>query len=572
MKNIKIYGHDYFYKKINIDVLKIKSIILKNFFKSILNSALIHININQRTIYYDDNRVFLAKEKFEPNNTSILWILIIDSKEDLDRAILLNSDINKNKNFKIFIKINKLYLKKIEFKKFILSIKKMCKIWSFDHIDNIFINKCNNDHFYDESIEDYCYLYCVEKDYGVSVLFFSPSPNLGGTEKMLLELVQYLLFNYGVICTVITPGTGELNKKLSIIGVPTIASFKALKIYGWWCEDFNTNNSDNDRAWQMFSAAKLINTNVLPKIIKYHPDVVWTQSLVMPWGSYVACKINKPHVWFITEYGELDFKFKFYSNFEDIIKEVFISSNKIYTCSKSLIKNLFKSYSDLSKIRHLYTEIPQLEISQIIPNYISPDKIKIGMFSQIREEKGQYKLIKALRKIKSENLMVQIIIVGGGSQSYINDLIHLANQLDVSDLIKFTGYVTSPQDIMNLCDIVVMGSKYEAFGRVGVEAMSLGIPVIFPKISGVSEYQVDEVTGFSYDDEDIESLENKLILLIKNNKLRNKMGQAAKKHIQKFFEEEIYPLSVYNELRKISKIGRGDISINIINKYLKNKQ
>ena len=190
------------------------------------------------------------------------------------------------------------------------------------------------------------------------------------------------------------------------------------------------------------------------------------------------------------------------------------------------------------------------------------------MFSQIREEKGQYKLIKALRKIKSENLMVQIIIVGGGDYSYINELINLANQLGVSDLIKFTGYVTNPQDFMNLCDIVVMGSKYEAFGRVGVEAMSLSIPVIFPKMSGVSEYQVDGVTGFSYDDDDTESLENKLILLINNKELRKKMGQAAKKHIQKFFEKENYPLNVFNDLRNISKTGRGDISTNIIDQFL----
>ena len=139
---IKLYDHDYFYKKLNIDLLKIRSFLLKNFFRSILNSALIHIDINQRTIYYDDNRVFLANGKFEPNNTSILWILIIDSKEDLDKALLLNSEINKNKNFKIFIKINKLHIKQIEFKKFILNIKKICKIWSFDHD----IRDCNHEY------------------------------------------------------------------------------------------------------------------------------------------------------------------------------------------------------------------------------------------------------------------------------------------------------------------------------------------------------------------------------------------------------------------------------------------
>ena len=568
MKIIKLYGENYLYKKINVDELKIKSNLLNNFYKSILNSAFIHININQKTFFYDANSIVFSDAMIKSNNISTLWSIVIDTKEDLARAFNLTNYINDNLKFKIFIKIKKIYLQEIKFKQLFLSIKKTYKIWSFDQIDNIFVNKYLNDNFYNESVEDYSYFYCVGKDYGLSVLFFSPSPNLGGTEKMLLDLVQYLTCNYGVVCTVITPGEGELDKKLSNIGVPTLTIFKALKIYGWWCDNFNTCNSDSDRAWKLFSTAKLINTNLLPKIIKYNPDIVWTQSLVIPWGSYIASKINKPHVWFITEFGELDFKFKFFYKFDDIIKEILNSSNKVYTCSKYLINKLFKLYLDSLKIQHLYTAIPHLEILQITPNYITNDKIKIGMFSQIREEKGQYKLIKALRKIKSENLMVQIIIVGGGDYSYINELINLANQLGVSDLIKFTGYVTNPQDFMNLCDIVVMGSKYEAFGRVGVEAMSLSIPVIFPKMSGVSEYQVDGVTGFSYDDDDTESLENKLILLINNKELRKKMGQAAKKHIQKFFEKENYPLNVFNDLRNISKTGRGDISTTIIDQFL----
>ena len=111
MKIIKLYGENYLYKKINVDELKIKSNLLNNFYKSILNSALIHVNINQKTFFYDDNRFPFSDDMIMSNNISTLWLITIDTKEDLEKIIILSKNyINKYLNLKILIKIKSLYL------------------------------------------------------------------------------------------------------------------------------------------------------------------------------------------------------------------------------------------------------------------------------------------------------------------------------------------------------------------------------------------------------------------------------------------------------------------------------
>ena len=79
---MKLYGENYLYKKINVDELNIKSNLLKNFYISILNSTFIHININQKTFFYDANSIVFSDAMIKSNNISTLWSIVIDTKED----------------------------------------------------------------------------------------------------------------------------------------------------------------------------------------------------------------------------------------------------------------------------------------------------------------------------------------------------------------------------------------------------------------------------------------------------------------------------------------------------------
>ena len=72
----------------------------------------------------------------------------------------------------------------------------------------------------------------------------------------------------------------------------------------------------------------------MPALRELDPDVIWTQTMVIPWGATIAAQMAKPHVWYVTELGELDHGFAFFEPFQSVIEDIERSSDQVFTCSR----------------------------------------------------------------------------------------------------------------------------------------------------------------------------------------------------------------------------------------------
>jgi len=101
---------------------------------------------------------------------------------------------------------------------------------------------------------------------------------LGGAERSLLELVQELSNQYQTLCTVIVPAEGELENELQKAGALT----KSAPL-GWWCY-LEKNKTDEVKANLTYTGHWWReNYDILRDL---NPDVVLTNTLTIPWGSY----------------------------------------------------------------------------------------------------------------------------------------------------------------------------------------------------------------------------------------------------------------------------------------------
>lgn len=97
--------------------------------------------------------------------------------------------------------------------------------------------------------------------------------------------------------------------------------------------------------------------------------------------------------------------------------------------------------------------------------------------------------------------------------------------------------------------IYVLSSRYEGFGMVLIEAMSFGIPcVAFDCNYGPSDIITNREDGILVEVGKVDQLAEQLILLIKNEELRNQMGRKAKENIKRFSQDEI--LKTWDQLFK----------------------
>ena len=144
------------------------------------------------------------------------------------------------------------------------------------------------------------------------------------------------------------------------------------------------------------------------------------------------------------------------------------------------------------------------------------------------------KVIEAMPHVVKEIPDAFYVVAGDGSDR--NRLEKLTNETGVKNNVIFTGFVRAEllPFYYKACDVFVLPSVGEGFGIVFLEAMYFSKPCIGAKAGGVPEVVEDGKTGFLVEENDKNFLADKIIKLLKDENLRQTMGEAGKKR----FEEE----------------------------------
>lgn len=135
------------------------------------------------------------------------------------------------------------------------------------------------------------------------------------------------------------------------------------------------------------------------------------------------------------------------------------------------------------------------------------DRLVIGHFSRLSPWKGQHVLIDALSQCSSN---VVALFVGDalfGEEAYADQLRQQVEDLGLGDRVYFLGFRDDIPQFMTLCDLVAHTSTApEPFGRVIVEAMLCGTPVVAAAAGGVMELLEPGQTGWLTPPSDADAL------------------------------------------------------------------
>jgi len=123
----------------------------------------------------------------------------------------------------------------------------------------------------------------------------------------------------------------------------------------------------------------------------------------------------------------------------------------------------------------------------------------VGQFSRLSPWKGQHILIEALAHCPDH---VTALLVGGalfGEQDYVEQLHQQIATLGLENRVQFLGFRSDVISLMSACDLIAHTSTApEPFGRVIVEGMLCGRPVIAAAAGGATELVEPEKTGWLF--------------------------------------------------------------------------
>ena len=163
------------------------------------------------------------------------------------------------------------------------------------------------------------------------------------------------------------------------------------------------------------------------------------------------------------------------------------------------------------------------ELIDKIDNSINKENI-ILYVARLDKNKAQDTLLKAFSKIDNKDW--KLVLVGDGNKR--KEYEQLANKLNIIDSVIFTGKINNPEYYYNRAKIFAFTSKSEGFPNALIEALSFGLPCVSTNCpSGPSELIDDGNNGFLIPVGDSKALQNKLNLLIEDDKLRNNLSKKA---------------------------------------------
>ena len=160
----------------------------------------------------------------------------------------------------------------------------------------------------------------------------------------------------------------------------------------------------------------------------------------------------------------------------------------------------------------------------------------IGAASRIEHEKGFEYLLLAVKELVDSGIPVVFVIVGsGGLQQKYHDM---AEQLNIDNIVIFTGFQKDVASYLKLFDLFVMMSLNEGVPLALLEAMCMGKPVVSSAVGGIPEVVISDVNGVLVPSGDHRACAEACRKIISQKALQKSLGKNAHEHIRANFSAQ----------------------------------
>ncbi len=160
-------------------------------------------------------------------------------------------------------------------------------------------------------------------------------------------------------------------------------------------------------------------------------------------------------------------------------------------------------------------------------------------------EKGLFVLLEAAAKVVAAHPSVRFVLAGDWlSQADRLEADRTIREHGIQRHVSFAGVVSGERKWQLLvdADVLVFPTHYwrEAHPLVVVEALAAGLPVVSTRWAAIPEMIEDGVNGLLAKPQDADDLAEKILRVLRDPSLRERMSQANRRRFEEFFTHERY--------------------------------
>lgn len=371
----------------------------------------------------------------------------------------------------------------------------------------------------------------------MKILYVQPGPGLGGSKISLYHMVKCASSSQTSFVALSAPVQTDYEalvqpflEKIFYQDIPTWQKYRRRT----WLEKLRAPFGNAYRILKTIPAAIK-----LAKIIKAENiDLVHTNNSITPVGALAAWVTKTIHVWHIRE--------AFGSNrqYRPILSDAItywlmkqlsyvIICNSAYTAepfqNRQIKHMIIQNGIDLSDFPDKDTRGESIRSQYAI----KPDDIVIGMVGNLSTQLKRHNIfLDMAQALVKEHHQLKFIVFGGSGNldltPYTRSLAEQVNRSGLSDKVIWAEFIEDTPAMMNSIDILVHPALTEGSGRVIMEAMAAGKPVVGMKSGGVQELIRDGENGLLVEPGNDQELAVKVKLLLEEDNLRQKIAANAR--------------------------------------------
>jgi len=372
------------------------------------------------------------------------------------------------------------------------------------------------------------------------ILIFIGSLTNGGAERVTVTLSKYLQQKTFIVTVVTLDGTQRDFYSLD-------RDIKRLAMdMGKATSGFEKISENLKRVWKFRKIVKKENPDIVLGMITRHAVI----SIIACFGLPVNVVVSERN------YPE---ERKNHTMWEWLRKRVYHFAD-LHVVQTVKIAEWLRTNTQAQNINIIPNSVnhplPTYEPNVKPGNYLNDDQKLILAVGTFKHQKGFDMLIQSVSTFLKGYPNWKMIILGEeknekGSKGLRNKFESVVRENRLEEQILFPGRVGNVGDWYERADIFVLSSRYEGFPNALLEAMAYGTACIsFDCKTGPADMIEDGENGILVPDSDIETLGYQIRTLMKNSKLRYKLGKNALKVRSEYSEEKIHGMweKTFNEL------------------------
>jgi len=350
--------------------------------------------------------------------------------------------------------------------------------------------------------------------------------SVGGAQILLFDILKNLKLHEEFDIFVVTINSGEYLKKYKESGIKVI--------------DLKEKGLIN--LFIFFKLFKQIK-NINPDIVHTHLNKADFYGRLAAKSAGVKLIYSTCHNYSTTHSGA-DINKK---SFFDIIDNFVINYSKsnliaISNLVKKYLSNRDERYKSITEViyngvnikneKYILNAEEQIELRE--KYNIGKDDFLISVIGRLEKQKNQLFFLESIKEKILRDKNISVLIIGDGAiRNTLEDFVKLNN---LSEKVKFTGFIYNAEPFIEISDLICIPSLWEGFGLVVIEAMIKRKIVLASNVGGIPEIIEDGKNGYLFESQNKVNLSEKIDYLIDNKDKLDNIKQNAIDLIKEKFD------------------------------------